>query len=86
MGNDEITNDVRESLAQYLDNLQLTLVKMSEFYHNALSYYTTTIQNAIESALNGCLIQGELTKLHQDTKKDTKSQVIYSNQNKSLEE
>lgn len=75
MGNTEVSKSLRESLIQYLDNLQLKLVKLLESYLDSSNYYTETMEKAIEQ---GHLSQDDLIKLHQNTKKDAKIQVMFS--------
>lgn len=73
-GDVEITTPFRERLVQYLDNLQLTLVKTLESYLDSLKYYSDTLEKSIEEAAS-YLSEGDFIKLHQNTKKEAQSQV-----------
>lgn len=73
MGDSKYANSFRENLVQYLDNLQLTIMKISESYYDSMSYYTVTMQKTIKT---GYISQNDLIKLHQNTKKESKIQVF----------
>lgn len=59
---------------EYLDSLQLRLVKILESYHESLKYYSDVMEQSIDGVAS-YFPQNDLMKNHQHTKNSAQSQV-----------
>lgn len=71
----EMANIFREKLLEYLDSLQLRLVKILESYHDNLKYYSDTLEKSIEN-VTSYFNQNDFIKVHVHTKNAAQSQFV----------
>lgn len=74
MGNDEISNSFREKLGQGLDEVQMKIDRMLNFFRDSLNIYSNLMQNSLNNVYSYA-DEKALIKMHQNAKNEAIAQV-----------